>query len=191
MIKIIKLFFLFTSFLFFSCADKSRELMLDQREHELAEKEKQFALKEQDYETLIKMRDSLSSIKKTDTAITRWPAEINGLWSGKLLCIASQCGEYVIGDQKTNETWNFTTDSSTMLVAVLTNNTLVRVFNARYDSSGINLHFKTDSTAKKPVRMDVLLDEISGNRIKGTQTVIIDSSCIAKFSVDLSRIRNK
>lgn len=191
MIKVILLVFVFTCFLFFSCADKSREQMLEQREQALAEKEKQFALKEQDYETLIKMRDSLSSIKKTDTAMTQWPAEINGLWSGKLLCIASQCAEYVIGDQKTNETWSFTNDSSKLLVAVLANNTLVRVFTASYDSSAINLHFKTDSTAKKPVRMDVLLDEISGNRIKGTQTVMIDSSCIAKFSVDLSRIRNK
>jgi hypothetical protein len=67
------------------------------------------------------------------------------------------------------------------------NNALVRIYNAKYDSSGINLHFKTDSLAKRAVHMSVILDEISNEKIKGTQTIVIDSICTAKFSVDLSR----
>lgn len=162
---------------------------MDEREQALTAKENQFALKEQDYESLLKMRDSLSSSKKVDTITDRWPAAINGLWSSKLLCIASGCNEYAVGDQKTNETWNFTSDSSKMLVSILNNanNALVRIYHAKYDSSGINLRFKTDSLAKRTVRMEVLLDQISNEKIKGTQTITIDSICTAKFSVDLSR----
>jgi hypothetical protein len=175
--------------LFLSCHDKAREQSLDEREQALTEKENKFALKEQDYESLLKMRDSLSSIKKADTITTHWPALISGLWSSKLLCIASSCNEYAVGDQKTNETWNFTSDSSKTLIAILNNanNALVRIYQAKYDSSGISLRFKTDSLAKRTVRMEVLLDQISNQRIKGTQTITIDSTCIAKFSVDLSR----
>jgi len=163
--------------------------LLEQREQALTEKEKQFALKEQDYESLLKMRDSLSSIKKVDTVAHRWPQAINGPWSSKLLCIESGCNEYAVGDQKTNETWNFTSDSSKMLVTILNNkdNALVRIYHARYDSSGISLHFKADSLAKRAVHMEVILDQISNERIKGTQTITIDSACTAKFSVDLTR----
>lgn len=162
---------------------------MDEREQALTEKESQFASKEQDYESLLRMRDSLSSIKKVDTISNRWPAMISGLWSSKLLCIASGCNEYAVGDQKTNETWNFTSDSSKMFVTILNNanNALVRIYHAKYDSSGINLRFKTDSLSKRTVRMEVLLDQISNQRIKGTQTITIDSTCTAKFSVDLSR----
>jgi len=175
--------------LFLSCHDKGREQSLDEREQALTEKESQFASKEQDYESLLRMRDSLSSIKKVDTISNRWPAMISGLWSSKLLCIASGCNEYAVGDQKTNETWNFTSDSSKMFVTILNNanNALVRIYHAKYDSSGINLRFKTDSLSKRTVRMEVLLDQISNQRIKGTQTITIDSTCTAKFSVDLSR----
>lgn len=188
--NIVNLFPLLFCLLILSCQDDSRKQALDAREQALTEKEKQFALKEQDYESLVRMRDSLSSIKKNiDTVATQWPAAINGLWSSKLLCIASGCNEYAVGDQKTNETWNFTSDSSKMLVTILNNanNALVRIYHAKYDSSGISLHFKTDSLAKRKVHMDVILDQIANGKIKGTQTITIDSTCTAKFSVDLSR----
>lgn len=176
--------------LLLACSDHTREKALTDREQVLAEKEKAFASKQMDYESLLKMRDSLSSIKKTDTIIKRWPTSIAGLWSSKLVCIASNCNEYVIGDQKTNELWNFTYDTTNTIVSILSNKTLVRIYKGFYDSSAIMLHFKTDSLAKRAVYMTVQLDQLTDKMIKGTQSIQIDSTCNAKFSVELSRIRN-
>lgn len=176
--------------LLLSCKDKSRENALLAREKALAVKEKQFYLKEQDYQSLLRMRDSIIAAKNKDSFTTHWPPQINGMWNSKLVCIASACNEYVIGDQKTNEIWNFTNDSLRALVAILNNNKLVRVYTGKYDSSYINMYFKTDTLAKKPVQMDVTLSQISGESMKGIQTITIDTGCTAKFSVELSHIRN-
>lgn len=189
MLKFFKIIPFFAWLLLCACGDSGREKSLDERERALAEKEQQFALKQQDYESLLRMRDSILAVKNGDSTPTAWPARIHGLWTSKLVCIASQCNEYVIGDQKTNEIWDFTNDSSRTLVAILNNKTLVRVYKGIYDSSTIRLHFTTDSLSKRPVTMNVLLDQISGESIKGTQTITIDTTCTAKFSVELSRIQ--
>lgn len=186
--------FLFTvCVLFFSCGSglEERTKSLEAREQALAQQEKIFEAKQQEYLSLLKMRDSLLALKKADTLAARWPQSIDGLWSSKLVCTASSCSDYVIGDQKTNEVWSFSQDSSRAFVTVLNNKTLVRVYNGSYDTTGaINLSFKTDSTAKRPVNMHVLLDHISQGSMQGTQTISIDSSCTSKFSVELTRIQN-
>jgi hypothetical protein len=177
--------------LFFSCADNSREKRLDAREQALAEEERKFSSKQQDYESLIRMRDSLEAGRHKDTIATHWPPTVKGMWSSKLVCTASGCGEYVIGDQKTNEIWNFTDDSARTLVSILNDQKLVRVYTGIYDSAVIRLGFKTDSGARRPVEMKVFIDNISAATMTGTQTIHFDSSCTAKFSVQLSRVLNK
>jgi hypothetical protein len=191
MSTIIKTISFLVCFLFLSCTDNRREKMLDAREQALSEKEKQFSSKQQDYESLLRLRDSLKAARRTDTLSTRWPETIKGMWSSKLVCTASGCGEYVIGDQKTNEIWHFTDDSARTRVAILNGQKLVRVYSGTYDSAAIRLHFKTDSTAKRPFEMNVSLDNISAAGMTGTQTITFDTSCTAKFSVQLSRILNK
>ncbi|MFT3822600.1 MAG: hypothetical protein QM731_01720 [Chitinophagaceae bacterium] len=190
MSRIIKAASFIIYLLLFACNDSSQEKLLNEREQALAEKENQFALKQQEYESLVKMRDSLLAAKNMDGNAKQWPAAIAGVWSSKLVCTASGCSEYVIGDQKTNESWNFTNDSVRTIVTVFSNNTLVRKFHGIYDTSAIRLHFKTDSITKRAVEMSVLLDQVSGESIKGTQTIVIDSTCTAKFSVELFRPRN-
>ncbi|MDQ1097006.1 MULTISPECIES: hypothetical protein [Chryseobacterium] len=171
--------------LIISCRDKDKEASLAAREQQLLEKEKLFAQKESEYQSLIKMRDSIFA-KKDSVTIASWPPEIAGSWIGKVICTESNCSDYVIGDQRT-DTWEFDSDSTQLVTKIINNNNLVRIYSGKMDKNEIRLNFKTDSTSKKMVDMNVVLNDISANKIKGTRTIAADNNCMAKFSVELVR----
>ncbi|PIF46764.1 hypothetical protein CLU96_3804 [Chryseobacterium sp. 52] len=172
-------------FLLISCDYKEKEKNLTEREQQLLEKEKIFAKKESDYQALLKMRDSIF-VKKDSVIIAAWPAEISGPWNGKVICTESSCSDYAVGDQRT-DIWEFDSDSTQMVTKIVNNNNLVRLYSGKFENNEIKLSFKTDSTAKKNVEMNVLLNDISDNKIKGTRTITSDNGCTAKFSVELIR----
>lgn len=173
------------SFLMISCDYKEKEKSLTEREKQLLEKEKLFAKKESEYQNLIKMRDSIFS-KKDSVKIAMWPAEISGSWNGKVICTESNCSDYVVGDQRT-DTWEFDSDSIHLSAKIINNNNLVRVYSGKFEKNEIKLNFRTDSTSQKKVEMNVLLNDISDNKIKGTRSIISDNGCTARFSVELVR----
>ncbi|WP_228446607.1 hypothetical protein [Chryseobacterium sp. 3008163] len=70
----------------------------------------------------------------------------------------------------------------------MNNNKLVRLYSGKFENNEVKLNYKTDSTAEKNVEMNVLLNEISANKIRGTRTVSVDNKCTAKFSVELTRL---
>ena len=181
---------LFISFFLSGCHDDQKEQQLAQREQALAAKEKDFAMKEADYYSLIRMRDSLST-KKDTVIIQRWPETIAGLWNAKSVCRESNCSEYVIGDQRAN-LWEFISDSTGLLTRVMDkNNNLVRIYNARLDSTGINLQYMSDSSSTKKINLHVNLSAISTELMKGTQSTNVDQSCTAKFALELTRSSNR
>ena len=168
------------------CYDRERETRLTQRERNLLVKEKQFAMKESEYLSLLQMRDSLLALKDTMSAIVAWPEEIEGYWNSKVVCTESNCSEYIVGDQR-NDTWLFTGDSTRMVVKVINNNRLVRVYNSSFNEKVISLTFSTDSSASKQVLMSVLLNDLGQNKIRGIRTISVDNRCAARFNVELSR----
>jgi len=170
--------------LLISCTDKEKENNLALREQQLLEKEKLFAKKESQYQALLKMKDSIFS-KKDSMKVVKWPAEISGSWSGKVICTESNCSDYVVGDQRT-DIWEFDNDSTQLVTKIINNNNLVRLYSGKFENNEIKLNFKTDSTAKKKVEMNVLLNDISDTKIRGTRTIAVDN-CMAKFSVELIR----
>ena len=156
------------------------------REKELLNKEKSFAQKEAEYQSLLKMRDSIFNHQNSDSIrIIKWSNEISGAWTGKVICTESNCSDYVVGDQRT-DTWEFDSDSIQLFTKIINNNNLVRLYSGKFENNEIKLNFKTDSTAKKQVDMNVLLNDISPNKIRGIRTVAVDN-CVAKFSVELIR----
>lgn len=181
---------LFVAALFFAgCRNSAKEDELNKKEQALIEKENQFALKEADYQALLKMRDSL--LAKKDTVLTTaWPTQVKGLWNSKVVCTESNCSDYIVGDQR-SDLWQFDSDSSQMITKVISDNKLVRIYQATYSDNQINLNFSTDSAAPKKVVMNVLLSEAAPGKLKGTRTISIDSACTAKFSVELNRVLNK
>ncbi len=173
-------------FTFSGCYNKDRENQLAQRELVLLEKEKQAALREAEYISLVRMRDSLLTLKDSTLLRVGWPEEIEGYWGSKIICTESSCADYVVGDQR-SDTWLFSSDSVSMVTKVMINNSLVRVYNGAFNNNMINLRFKTDSTASKQVEMGVLIYEITPGRMRGIRTVSVDSKCTARFNVELNR----
>ncbi|PJJ67410.1 hypothetical protein CLV73_1422 [Chryseobacterium geocarposphaerae] len=164
--------------------DKTKELAL--KEQQLLEKEKLFAQKEAEYNALLKMRDSIFNTQHADSIkIIKWPDSIAGSWTGKVVCTESNCSDYVVGDQRT-DIWEFASDSIQLFTKIINNNNLVRSYSGNFENNEIRLNFKTDSTAKKKVDMNVLLNDISADKIRGTRTIAVDN-CMAKFSVELIR----
>lgn len=171
----------------FSCNDLERQKELDQRETVLLEKEKAFAQKESEYQSLIKMRDSLFA--KKDTVIYQsWPSSFAGVWNSKVVCIESNCSDYVIGDIRTDQ-WEFDSDSTQLVVKTINNKKLTRVYNATFDNNVINMSFVSDSLAQRMVDMQIVLSDITEDKIKGTRVINVDNKCTAKFSVEL--VKNK
>lgn len=172
------------------CHNNQKQLELDQREQVIQQKEEAFALKEADYQSLVRMRDSL--LTKTDTLIVqRWPEDIAGVWNGRSLCKESNCSEYVIGDQRSN-TWEFISDSTGIYTRVKNSNSeVIRVYNARFDSTGIQLQFANDTSSVKKMDFNVELSRGNPNLLMGMQSIGIDKSCTAKFSVELTRSANR
>jgi len=164
--------------------DKANDLAL--REQQLLDKEKTFAQKEAEYQSLLKMRDSIFNKQHSDSVkIVKWPDEIAGAWTGKVICTESNCSDYVVGDQRT-DTWEFASDSTQLFSKIINNNNLVRLYTGKFENNEVKLNFKTDSTAKKQVDMNVLLNDISDTKMKGVRTIAVDN-CVAKFSVELVR----
>jgi len=171
-----------------NCSDKAKEQQIAKRELQLLDKEKSFAEKESDYQSLLKMRDSILS-RKTDSVklISEWPEEVLGTWTGTVVCTESNCTDYVVGDQRVDN-WEFDNNSKPLVCKIINNNKLVRLYSGKYENSEIHLQYKTDSTADKSVEMNVVLNEISSTRIRGTRTVTVDNKCLMKFSVELIRL---
>lgn len=184
---------LFFTYLFISCENK-KELELQEREQALNLREEKIAEKEADYQSLLTFRDSIYALKDTvkeiATSVKEWPENIQGIWNSKMLCRESNCSKYVIGDQR-NETWQFLSDSTGIYTNVLNNKKLTRVFQAKYIEDKILLEFKTDSVTKNSVKMNVVLDDIKNNVIKGTQTITGQDNCTARFSVELTLPQKK
>lgn len=184
---------LITVCVFISCENK-KELDLQKRENALILREQQLSEKEADYNSLLLMRDSIIAAKKdtiqNDTTIKEWPKSLRGIWNGKLLCRESNCNNYVIGDQR-NEVWQFLSDSTGLYTNVLNNKKLVRVFKAKYEENKILLEFGSDSISKNKVKMNVVLDDIKENVVKGTQTITGQDNCSARFSVELTLPQKK
>ncbi|MCF0059121.1 hypothetical protein [Dyadobacter sp. CY356] len=183
-ILIIVLCFVFA----FGCQSnqQEREQLLVQRELAISKREKDFALKQADYNALIRLRDSLL-VKKDTVMIKSWPESLHGLWSSRSVCRESNCSEYVIGDQRANQ-WEFVSDSSGLFTRVSDKDgTLVRIYSASYDSTGIKLHFSSDSSAAKNLAIHVDLGQANADLLKGMQTIQVNKACTAKFSVELTR----
>lgn len=172
-----------------SCQNNVQKQALDEREAILREKERLFASKEAEYRSLVKLRDSINKQKDSLKQIANWPDEIKGQWNSKIVCTASDCNDYVIGDVR-NDIWEFAQDSTKLYVKVLNKNKLVRIYHANYANNQILLHYSTDSTAQKVVEMNVRLQEFQPNRIRGTRSVSIDRQCTAKFNVELVKSSN-
>lgn len=179
-------------FAFISC-DNSREEELLKRETDLNRREQLFKTKEAEYHSLLKMRDSIQLVNDhlpEDSAIVKvWPEDIVGQWNSKIVCVETNCNDYIIGDTR-YDLWEFGQDSLDLYVKVFNKRDLIRVYEGKYVDERIQLDYSTDTTAFRFVHMDVNLNRASSNRLNGYRTININGMCTAKFSVELTKVSN-
>lgn len=186
----LSLFFgLIMSLVFISCDDlQKREQELIIRENDLNRREQLFKEKEAEYYSLLKERDSILS-QDSIVKINRWPDNLLGQWSSRIVCVETNCNDYVVGDTR-NDTWEFVQDSAQLHVNVYSKSGLIRVYDGKYIDNQITLRYATDTTAQKFVEMKVYLNEIDSQKISGFRTVSVNNQCSAKFTVELNKVSN-
>ncbi len=182
--------FISTLFILHACKDCTKDKELTDRENALILKEKAFSEKEMDYLNLVKLRDSIQAINDS-VQTNSWPENLAGRWNSRIVCVESNCNEYVVGDQRV-DVWEFDQDSTGLIARVLNNkNEIVRTYKANYTPQQINLSFQTDSIADRQVNMNILLNNLKPGRISGKRIITIDESCKADFNVELMRSNPK
>lgn len=171
------------------CGPSDRELQLEKREKEIVHREQQLQLKEGEVRALLTFKDSILKVMDSvdQQRYRSWPDSLAGKWSSKIVCVESNCSEYVIGDLR-SDNWEFLLDSNRLITKIYDKNEKeVRTYQAQYSKEGILLHFSTDSTAKKRVTMDVTIREVNSQRLKGERIVSVNNNCTARFNVELTR----
>lgn len=177
--------------MFVACDPNRGGQDIAQRERAVELREQRVALLENEYRALLKMRDSLNNsvLAKSDTATAdrynKWPEPIEGDWNSRMVCRASRCANYVIGDQR-NERWRFYADSTGMHVQVVNNDKYVRVFEGKYEGEKITLRILNDSDLSTKITRHVQIDDITPNVMKGTLVLTGKNNCEAVFSVELT-----
>lgn len=186
--------YLILAIVFFGCKDKEFEQRLLKKEKELNLRETAILESENELATLRQFKDSLEQLNQpVDSLVTytEWPDSLQGIWSSKVICEKSDCADYLVGDQRSDQ-WKFTQDSTRIMVEVFNQkNEMVRVYNAEFDEKEIKLNFQTDPTSTKHVEMEILLNSFKKNRMSGTRTLKVNQNCLASFSVELTKMTPK
>lgn len=186
--------YLILALVFFGCKDKEFEQRLLKKEKELNLRETAILESENELATLRQFKDSLEQLNQpVDSLVTytEWPDSLQGIWSSKVICAKSDCTDYLVGDQRSDQ-WKFTQDSTRIMVEVFNQkNEMVRVYNAEFDEKEIKLNFQTDPTSTKHVEMEILLNSFKKNRMSGTRTIKVNQNCLASFSVELTKMTPK
>ncbi len=185
LLPIILTFFLLTAFI--RCQEKTdpRQAELQKRDSILTVKEKEFALKAADYQALLKLRDSLNTPMDT-IAVNPLPAEINGTWTGKIVCTHSNCTDYVVGDVRTDE-WQLSADGGKIVAKNVNKTGVVRMYTGEYSGGKIVLASETSADAASQRTFRIEFGTVSAERLAGTREIQVDQSCTSQFSIELVR----
>lgn len=170
-----------------SCNNVEKEKILHKREKDLAEREALLSKKEALFQSLLKMRDSIQSVSQKDSTQTSiLPSELLGEWSSKIICYETNCPEYAIGDNRV-ESWFFTNDSLGSYVKSI-HNKQERLYSVQSNDRQILLNYSSVPAPNRKVNVNINLNEISPNKIKGTKIISLeDGKCNSKFSVELTK----
>lgn len=178
--------------LLISCGQEGRNQALAERERTLEQREERIALIEEEYRMLLKMRDSLRASELTQmdgdsiSTYEPWPDSIVGEWNSRMVCRASRCANYVVGDQR-HEVWRFYADSVGSYVQVVNNDEHIRIFKGQHSDNEITLNILADTNvSRSSVIRRAKLDDIKAGVMRGTLVLTGKNNCETVFSVELT-----
>lgn len=168
-----------------SCSPSEKEKDITIREKALLTKELEFNAKEAEYLNLVAMRDSLQNAQIEKSSAATVPAEILGMWNGKMVCMESTCAEHVIGDQRT-DIWEFTNEGLRMV----NKSGGERLFTAKVEGTQLRLNSEESPNINNSTEITLDLTISENGRLKGVRKLTGKDGCIATFSVDLEKTKN-
>ena len=135
------------------------------------------------------MRDSIKNTEDS-VAVNSLPENIPGKWNGKMICTESSCAEHVIGDQRT-DVWEFSKKGKTVLAKVTDRSGNLKIYSGNYSGLELRLNSNEDSTATRKTEINLILNDLQKNNLKGTRKITGDNNCVAKFTLELEKSKNK
>ncbi len=178
---------LFLAIAVIHCQEKTdpKQTELQKRDSILTVKEKEFALKAADYQALLKLRDSLNTPKDT-VAVNPLPVEINGTWTGKIVCTHSNCTDYVVGDVRTDE-WQISSEDGKIVAKNVNKTGVIRMYTGEYTGGKVVLVSETPADAASQRTFRIEFGTVSADRLAGTREIQVNQSCTSQFSIELVR----
>lgn len=175
-------------FLFISCNSdlQNQQNLIQQRETELLEKEKRFALKEAEYQSLIKMRDSLTQSQDTLKTVNPLIQEILGQWKGRIVTTESNCQEYVVGDVRVDD-WQISELNGKIVAKNFNKNGVMRVYTGSFENQVLKLSSQTEPDAPKHLDLSIDFTTVEGGKLSGIRQVQVNKDCVSKFTIELLR----
>lgn len=177
-----------------SCQQGSRSQELDRRDSALRVREKKLSLIEEDYKRLLKMRDSLLASQPVlvDSVGDRnhWIDSLVGYWDNRLVCTATTCKGYVIGDRR-NERWHFISDSTGLYLHVNGKADSVKVYRASYTENSREIVLTERDSPMSEEQKVLLFNSLDANPIRGQQRSTGADDCKTTFSIQLTPSANK
>lgn len=173
------------------CQQDNRAQQLDAREAALAKREQALSSKEDDYQSLLKLRDSLSLahhanvLDSTASPQKLWTDSLLGEWDSRLLCTSTTCKGYVIGDQRT-EQWRFLKDSIGFYLDVRGKGNSVKRYRAQVNDDIHELALSAESDGQSAAQTLLTFTHITGNTFRGQQRSTGADNCKLVFSVQLT-----
>lgn len=176
-----------------SCQPGSRSQELDQRDSALRVREKQLSIIEEDYQQLLKMRDSLLASQSimTDSLndSTIWIESLIGDWDSRLVCTATTCKGYVIGDRR-NEQWHFISDSTGFYLQVGEKAETLKVYRAHYTATSREIILTQQHPQASEEQTTLLFNNLETTPIRGQQHATGADNCKTTFSIQLTPSAN-
>lgn len=177
-----------------SCQQGSRSQELDRRDSALRVREKELSLIEEDYKRLLKMRDSLltnqSILVDSVGDRSRWIDSLVGDWDSRLVCTATTCKGYVIGDRR-NERWHFISDSTGFYLHIDGKADSAKVYRASYTENNREIVLTERNSPLSEGQKVLLFNDLGANPIRGQQRSTGADDCKTTFSIQLTPSANK
>jgi len=176
------------------CQQGSRSQELDRRDSALRVREKELSFIEEDYKRLLKMRDSLLTSKSVlvDSVGDRrhWIDSLVGEWDSRLVCTATTCKGYVIGDRR-NERWHFISDSTGFYLHIDRKADSATVYRASYTENSREIVLTERGSQVSEGQKVLLFNNLDANAIRGQQHSTGADDCKTIFSIQLTPSANR
>ncbi len=171
---------------FSGCGGRQREQELERKVAEINQKEQQLLLKEQELNRRERLLDSVKH-KLNSSSISQVNTTLAGTWQVDMRCIETNCPGSTLGDTRT-EQWMIDFQGNEVIVKVMDDSTLVRVYTGVSAGSNLELYSQSEGTTPHQLtKMIVRLLQTRNNHLEGQREIIRPENCRIVYALDVNK----